>query len=54
MEDMAMRITKERNIIFISGGQLGICQGRGIFMDAFFLKLNEYFPIGDLHDSICS
>jgi hypothetical protein len=38
MEDMAMRITKERNIIFISSGQTGICQGRRIFMDAFALE----------------
>jgi hypothetical protein len=51
MEDMAMRITKERNIIFISGGQLWICQGRRVFMDAFSLESDPDLAVRCMPDA---
>jgi hypothetical protein len=54
MEDMTMRTSKERNIIFISCGQPRICSGCGIFMDAFPLECDPDLAISGLSDTFYS
>jgi hypothetical protein len=54
MEDVTMRITKERNIIFISSGQTRICQGCRIFMDAFHAESDPDLAISYFSDAFYS
>jgi hypothetical protein len=53
MEDMTMRTSKERNIIFISSGQFRICGGCRIFMDAFALECDPDLAISGFSDAFC-
>jgi hypothetical protein len=51
MKDVAMRSSKKRYIIFISGGQCRICCSGWIFMDTFFAECDPDLAIRMMSDT---
>jgi hypothetical protein len=51
MEDMTMRMSQERNVVFVTGAELGVGFGCGVSMDAFFLESDPDHPPGLVLDA---